>query len=184
LQRRGGRPSKKDGATSMKASKSKIQSMVRFQADNTRLLSGTARCNACLEAGRHCSWGHPEVAIPACLATTQVLRNAHEVYMTAVENFKSHEARQKMRGKYTKPMTYEELAAPREAMHGNEFGKLIVYLHGNADPLVWHTLNYMFRISQDPRVSYHTIPSCFILDTCRSTSKRDMSINKFSVSGF
>jgi hypothetical protein len=103
--------------------------------------------------------------------------------MTAVENFKSHEARQKMGWKYTRLMTYEELAEPREAIHGNEFGKLIVHLHGNADPLVWHTLNDMFRISQDPRVRKYTTPSGFILDACRSTSKREMSIDKFSVSG-
>jgi hypothetical protein len=131
---------------------------------------------------------HADVAIPESLALTQVLLDAHEVYMTAVENFTSHQARNLLPRAVSyrdhMSMTDEELAESRKAFHGNEFGKLIVHLHGNADPLVWHTLNDIFRISQDPRGSYYTTLLCFMLDTCRSTPKKNISINKFFASGF
>jgi hypothetical protein len=168
LQRRGGRRPNKDGASrSKKASKVEThpdhhnQSVVRFSASNTRVLRGTARCHACLKE-KYCSCMHPEVAIQECLFFIELPHNAHEVYMTAVENFRSWLPQSKI-------ITDEALAECKEAIHLNQIGKLIVVLYGDADPLVWNTLNDVFRISQDPRVSSYTCPLCLMFDTYRST---------------
>jgi hypothetical protein len=98
---------------------------------------------------------HPEVSIQESLFSIELPHNAHEVYMTAVENLNGYKVQTlALQAGYTRrPITDEELAECRKAFHRNEIGKLIVDLHGDADSLVWNTLNDVFRMSQDPRVS-------------------------------
>jgi hypothetical protein len=189
LQRRGGRRSNKEGVAQLKRasnveahSKHRHQSVVRPSASNTRVLRGTARCNACLKTGRCCSCMHPEAAIQECLFLIEIPHNAHEVYMTAVENFSNMRA---LQARHTRrPLSDKELAEYRKAFQHNQIGKLIVDMYGDADSLVWNTLNEVFRISQDPRVSCCTTSSCSMLDIYRLIPKRKKSINKCFAYGF
>jgi hypothetical protein len=121
---------------------------------------------------------HPEVAIQEYLFPIELPHNAHEVYMTVVENYRSPWSNPRgSRYCDRNLLTYEALAECKDALRLNQVGKLIVVLYGNEDNLVWNTLNDMFRISQDPKVSSYTCSLCLIFDTYRSTPKREIPIN-------
>jgi hypothetical protein len=172
-QRRGGRRSDKDGATRSKRA-SNVEAHSNHHHQSVVRLSASDSCvsrNTCLEAGKYCSCMHPEVAIQEYLFSIELPYNAHEVYMTVVENFKCWNLQ-------SKSLTYEALDEFKEAVRLNQIGKLIVVLYGDADPLVWNTLNDVFRITQDPRVSSYTCPLCLIVDTDRSKPKREVSTDK------
>jgi hypothetical protein len=127
-----------------------------------------------------------EIAIQECLFYIELPHNAHDVYMTAVENFSSLETQERVRqARHTRRLfSDKELAEYRKAFQHNQIGKLIVDLYGDADTLVWNTLNEVFRISQDPRVSCYTTFSCPMLNIYRLIPKREKSINKCFVYGF
>jgi hypothetical protein len=184
-QRRGGRRSDKDGATRSKRasnveahSNHHHQSVVRLSASDSCVSRDTVRCNTCLEAGKYCSCMHPEVAIQEYLFSIELPYNAHEVYMTAVENYRSPWLGPRRSRYCARNLIKDEaLAECKEAFRLNQVGKLIVVLYGNEDTLVWNTLNDMFRISQDPKVSSYMCSLCLIFDTHRSTPRREMPIN-------
>jgi hypothetical protein len=157
------------------------ESGVRPSARDHRVLINTARCNACLKAEKYCSCMHLEVAIQEYSFYIELPQNTHEVYMTAVENFRNHKVLLSFGGSAG---IEEKLAECRKALHRNQIGNLIVHLYGYTDPLVWNTLNDVFRITQDPRVSHYTTPSSFMLDTYRLIPKREGFINDSFAYGF